>query len=171
MKFSMWPQSMGLLKLMLNLFCRSTIEGRGLCWQNFMKYMLNVVMCQDTCELICFKLGTMPNTTILYSLIPVEWPEGHRLTGKVQLVQSLCCKIAWSNSNIHDGWFCKEDDCEKVLYVEWIWIVWAFALLDFLLLFCFIWVWFGVVSCCCCANEYSRKRTLLWWFYREYHLH
>ena len=36
--------------------------------KRIMKYMLNIVMCQDTCELICFKLGMMLNTAELYSL-------------------------------------------------------------------------------------------------------
>ena len=37
----------------------------------FMKYMFNIVMCQGTCEPICSKRGGMPNTTKLFSLIPV----------------------------------------------------------------------------------------------------
>ena len=40
--------------------------------------------------------------------------QGHRVTGKLELVQSLCCKVAWSNWDVQDGWFCKGDDCEKV---------------------------------------------------------
>ena len=36
-----------------------------------MKYKFNLVMCKDTCEPICFKLGMMLNTTTFYSLIPV----------------------------------------------------------------------------------------------------
>ena len=34
-------------------------------------YTFSIVMCQDTCERLCFKLGMMLNTTIVYSLIPV----------------------------------------------------------------------------------------------------
>ena len=57
MKFSMLPQPVGLLKLMLNLFFIIDIQGRELCWHDFMKYPYNIVLCQDTCELICFKLA------------------------------------------------------------------------------------------------------------------
>ena len=51
-KFSMLPQPVGLLKLMLNLFCTSNIQGRELCQHDFVKYTFNFVMCQDTCERI-----------------------------------------------------------------------------------------------------------------------
>ena len=40
MKFSVLPQSVALLKLMLNLFCTSNIQGRELCWHDFMKYVM-----------------------------------------------------------------------------------------------------------------------------------
>ena len=43
MKCGMWPQPVGLLKLMLNLFCTSYIQGRELCWHNFIKYTINIV--------------------------------------------------------------------------------------------------------------------------------
>ena len=36
-----------------------------------MKYMFNIVMCQDTCKLICFKLDMMLNNVKVYSLIAV----------------------------------------------------------------------------------------------------
>ena len=35
----------------------------------------------------------------------------------LELALSFCCNIAWSNSAVHDGWLCKEDDCEEVLEV------------------------------------------------------
>ena len=70
-----------LLKLMLNVFCTSTIQGRELCWRDFMKYMCNI-MCQNNCETICFKLGMMVNTTKIYSLISLRmtlvFTEGYR---------------------------------------------------------------------------------------------
>ena len=99
-------------KLMLNLFCTSNVQERGPCWRDFMKYTLNTVMCQDTCEPICFKLGMNQSTIKLHSLIPV-WMTlmfSHRVTGKVKLVQSFCCKVAQSNSNVRYDWLCKEDD-------------------------------------------------------------
>ena len=98
------------------LFCfGSNIEGRKLCWCDFIKYALNIIMCPDTCEPICFKLGMMLNTTKRYSLIPVWmasiFTQDHSVMRKLELVQSWCSKVAWSN----DGSSCKEDDCEKVL--------------------------------------------------------
>ena len=85
-----------------------------------MEYAFNIVICHDTRELICFKLGMMLNTTKLYSLIPswmtLMFTQGHSVTiGKLELVQSFCCKVAWSNSDVCDGWLCKGEDCEKVL--------------------------------------------------------
>ena len=52
MKFSMLPQPVGLLKLSLDLFCRSNILRRELCRRYFVRY-------QNICEPICFKLGMM----------------------------------------------------------------------------------------------------------------
>ena len=43
--------------------------------------------------------------------------QGHGVTGKLELVQSFCCKVARHNPNVCDGLLCKEDDCEKVLSV------------------------------------------------------
>ena len=120
MKFSLLPQSVGLLKLLSYLFCTSNILERELCRHDFIKYMINIVLCQGPCELIWFKLGVMLDTTNLYSVIPVwmslMFTQGHRVTGKLELVQSFCCGIAWSNSIIHDCWLCKEDDFEETLY-------------------------------------------------------
>ena len=97
----------------------------------FYEIMFDFVMCQDTFEPICFKLRMMLNMTKLYSLMP-EWltlmfTQGHRVTGNVERVLSFCCKVAWSNPNVCDGWLCKSYDCEEVLQVWRIWIVWAFA--------------------------------------------
>ena len=50
MNFSRLPQLVGLLKLMLNLLCTSSIHGRRLCWCGFIKYMFNIILSLDTCE-------------------------------------------------------------------------------------------------------------------------
>ena len=139
MKFSVLSQPVGLLKLVLNLcvcVCARAhthnIQERKLCWCDFMKYMFNIVMCQDTCEPICFKLWMILDTTKLYSLISswitLMFTQGHRFTGKLELVHSFCCKVAWSNSDVHDGWLCMGGNCEDLLLVWQIWISWAFAL-------------------------------------------
>ena len=46
-------------------------QGGEMCWRDFIKYTLNMVMCQDSCELICLKFCMMHNTTKLCNLIPV----------------------------------------------------------------------------------------------------
>ena len=94
------------------------IQGRELCWWDFMNICL-ALSSEDTYELICFKLGMLLNATILYSLIPV-WmtlmvTQGHMVKGNLELVQSFCCKVAWSNSNVLDSWLCRGDGCEEVV--------------------------------------------------------
>ena len=96
------PQPVGLLKLMLYYFVQ-VVLGRELCWCDFIKYTVNIVLCGDTCERICFKFGQMLDMTQLYSLIAVWtaliFSQGHRFTGKLELVQSFCCvkelKCSW----------------------------------------------------------------------------
>ena len=59
-----------------------------------MKNTFNIVMCQDTCEPICFQAGIVLDTATFYSLIPVRmilmFTQGHRVTGNVELVQLFC---------------------------------------------------------------------------------
>ena len=90
MKFGVLLQPVDLLKLMLNIICTSNIQGRELCWCDLMKCTISIIMCQDTCELICFKLGMILNTTKLNSLIPVwmtlMFTQGHGVTGQVEIM-------------------------------------------------------------------------------------
>ena len=44
--FRMLPQPVGLLKLMLNFVCTSSVQGKELCWCDCMKCMLSIVMWQ-----------------------------------------------------------------------------------------------------------------------------
>ena len=108
MKFSMLSQPAGSLKLLLHLFCISTTQGRELCWRDFMTYTFGIVVCQDTCEPICFKLGVMLNTTEVCSLILVwiivSFSQSHWVMGKLELEQSFCCKVEWSNSNVQNDY-------------------------------------------------------------------
>ena len=64
-------------------------------------------MFRGTCEAICFKLGMMLKTTKLHSWIAVwmtlMFSQGHGATGKLELVQSFCCKAAWSSLNVRDN--------------------------------------------------------------------
>ena len=42
--------------------------------------------------------------------------QGHQVMGKLGLAQSFYCKVAWSNTDIQDGWLWKGDDYEEALY-------------------------------------------------------
>ena len=123
------------IEYMLNLFWINNTQGRELCWHDFLTYVFDAIICQDTFEQICFVLGMMLSTIEVYSLIPVGmtmmFTQGHRVMvmGNLELVQSFCSRVAWSSSIVHDGWLSKGDDCDEVLSVWWIWIVWAFAVL------------------------------------------
>ena len=84
-KFSLSPQLVGLLKLRL-----SNVQERELCWRDFVKYTFIIVLYQDTCELICFKLIMMLDTAIHYCLIPVwmtmmMFTKGYRVTRKARI--------------------------------------------------------------------------------------
>ena len=95
------------------------------------KHMFKIGLCLDTYELISFKLGIMRNMTKLYIFIPpwmiLTFTLGHIFMRKLVLVQSFCCKVAWSSLNICSCWSCKWN-----YYVWWIWIVWAIALLVYI---------------------------------------
>ena len=70
MKFRTLPRPVGLLKLMLHLFC-TIFKGENSADLIFIKYTVNIVLCWDTSVSICFKLGMMLHMAKLYSLIPV----------------------------------------------------------------------------------------------------
>ena len=69
-KFSMLPQSVGLLKLMLNTFHVISIQGRELYLHDCVKYIFNIGLCSDSFEPISFTLSMMIDTTKLCILIP-----------------------------------------------------------------------------------------------------
>ena len=87
--------------------------------------------CIWTRKPICSKVGKMLDIVKLFSNIPV-WmtltvTEDHRVTGKLELVPSVCCKMAWSNRNISSVWLHQADDFRKDMYLSQIWIVWVFG--------------------------------------------
>ena len=80
---------MRLLLLLLLLFVVVVVVVVAeLFWCDFMWF--NIVMYQDSCELICFKLCMILDTTKLHSLIPIwmtlMFIQDHRVTGKLELV-------------------------------------------------------------------------------------
>ena len=103
--------------------CVVQVAQCGIGHQELLEYMINTVLCQNTCELICLKLCTMLAMTKLYSLSQVwmtlMFMQGHRVTGKLQIVASSCCKVVWHSSKVHDGWLCKSDDHVGVLYGDY----------------------------------------------------
>ena len=84
------------------------------------------------CESISFRFGLMIDTTEVHSLIPVwttvAFTQGHRVMKKLELVQSLCCYVAWGGLNLCNNWFSRGDDCKEVQYVWQIWIILLFSL-------------------------------------------
>ena len=39
----------------------------------------------------------------LFFFSNLMFTQGHRVMGKLEIVQLFCCIVAWSNSNVHDG--------------------------------------------------------------------
>ena len=65
-----------------------------------------------------FQNGKMLDRTKLYSMILVwmtlTFTQGCTVMGKLELVQSVCCIVAWSSTNVCDGWV-REMTSKKVL--------------------------------------------------------
>ena len=92
-----------------------------------------------------------------------------RIARKLELVQLFWCKVGWSGPIFCDDWWCNADDWKEVW---WVWIVCAFALLNFVGLHwkdhscckkCVIFIWQFVfrnklwheVICTLCAGRRS----------------
>ena len=93
----------------------------------FIKYTFNIALHPST----CFKLDIMLDMIKVYSMISlwmtVVFTWGHTVTGSLKLVLSCCFKVVRNNPNVYDGWICKGDDCEQILWVWQMWIMWAFV--------------------------------------------
>ena len=80
------------------------MQGRELCWRDFIRSMIDIVLCQDSCKPICFKLGVMLDTVKLFSLIPVcmavMFTQGHKKARTCAVILLLCCV---KQLIIHDG--------------------------------------------------------------------
>ena len=102
MKFSMLPQPVSLFKLIPKLFCKIYIQG----WELYLRYIFNSGQCWDTGELICFKLCVILDMTKFDSMIPVcmtlTFIQGRKAAGQLELVLSVCSKVAWSYQNVCD---------------------------------------------------------------------
>ena len=78
---------------------------------DFINHIVNINLCLDTCESIHLIL-VRHNLTLQHdsSLNDPDLQSGHRAIGKLDPVQSFCCKVVWSNPNIHDGRLCQGND-------------------------------------------------------------
>ena len=87
----------------------------------------------------------MLDMAVLYNSIPVlltlMFTQSYSVMGKLELVQSFCYKVEWSNSNVYDGLLCKGDDCAEVWYGEY----GLSECLPFLLLADLKWPWCNLV--------------------------
>ena len=121
----LWP--VGLFKLMQDFVHLIKIKGKELNFSDFKKCMFKISWCSDAYEPITFKLGMMIDRTKLYILIPVSMTLtiilSHMVTRKLQLVQSFCCKVAWSSPYTGSGWLCEREGFKENLEVWRIWII------------------------------------------------
>ena len=65
---SVYATTCWFVEVLANFFCTNNVQGRELCWCDFIKYTFNNVMCHDTCEPIYFKLSMMLDATKLFNL-------------------------------------------------------------------------------------------------------
>ena len=97
-----------------------------------LKNMFKITLGSDACKPISCLLDMMINVTKHYSLIQVlmtmAFTQGHRIVRKLEHVQSLCCYVAWSDSDFCNEGLCKGDSCKEASWVWWIWITWMFSL-------------------------------------------
>ena len=77
------------------------VRGENFTCMIYLKCTFCTGLCYYTCEPISFKLSLITDMTMLYFMSPVwmtfTFTDDHRVTRKLQLVQSFCCKVAWSD--------------------------------------------------------------------------
>ena len=102
----------------LTLSCVRTVVNR---------FVSNLIWCQ-----------TWPKLTVWCQFERPWWllKLGYMVTGKLEHGLSFCCKVAWSDSNVHDGWLCMGYDYKEVLWGEC--RKFKHLLFLFVCLFCFI---------------------------------
>ena len=80
----------------------------------------------------CRNFGHMTKLCrIIPAWVTLTFSHGHMATGRLELTQLFCGRVAWSKPNVHDGWLCKGYGLGEVLRTCGILIVWAIALLAF----------------------------------------
>ena len=78
MKFTLLSHLDGLMQFMLELFQTINIHGRELYLCVFIKYIFNIGLHLDMCELTCFKPGMTLHTSELYSRVQlVTFTQGY----------------------------------------------------------------------------------------------
>ena len=92
---------------------QSRIKGENFIY-TILWNILNFGLRLDSCEPFCFRLGVRLDMSKLCSMIKFEWPwPSLKVAGELELVQSFCFNIAWSNPYAFDGWLCKGDEAKK----------------------------------------------------------
>ena len=123
----------GSVQVHATFFHLTVIQVREMYKGDFVRNLLSIGVHLGDYTPISFKRGMMINMTKLCMSMPgsmtMTFTQGHRIMRELELVQSFCCKGAWSSPNSHSGRLCKGDDCKETLCVWWILIGWAFALL------------------------------------------
>ena len=146
-KFSMLSQPVGLLKLVLNLFCTSTIQGRELCWRDFMKCMIDLVLESGHLQTNLFQTWCDARHNCVLQLVPVwmtlMFTQGH---GKARTRAVI---LLWSGMKQlkFSGWVIMKGRWLWISPVWRIWIVWAFALP----VFCYCWYFVCLFCVCVCV--------------------
>ena len=77
--------------------------------------MFKTGLCSDAYKPFFSKLGVIIYMTKFHILVRVHLTvtQGHRITRKLVLVQSLYCEVAWNSPYIRSGWLCKGDDFKE----------------------------------------------------------
>ena len=87
-KYSMLPWPNHLLRFLRKVLFKEENTAYMILW--------NIPWILAWMPTLCFKLGVVLDSPTMYSLIPVwvtlTFTQGHRVSGKMKLAQSICCK-------------------------------------------------------------------------------
>ena len=105
------------------LFCKIDLQERESYWDDLIKNIFNTDLRLDAHEPVSFNLCYILSQV----LVTLTSSHDYRVQRKLELVQSFCCKVAWSCHNFYNGRLCWGDDCKEVLKVWQMLVVWAFG--------------------------------------------
>ena len=127
LKFNVLPQPVGLLELMLNLFCKSDFQGRELCWCDVSGHLWTHLFqpWYDAIHDYALQFDFILNNLDIHSR-----PQRHGKTNTfyVQLFHCEVASVEQLKINARGGW-------PQLRPVWQLWVIWAFALLFFFFFF------------------------------------